>query len=49
MRQGRRRCFAGQRDDLADLLGRKVARAAWTRQVRQDPFDLGTQALGLID
>ena len=47
MRQGGRRGFAGQRDDLADLLGREIARVARTRAVGQEFLDRGAQALGL--
>ena len=47
MRQGWRWGFAGQGDDLADLLGREGARTARTGLVGQQPRNLGAQALGL--
>jgi len=47
MRQGVRRGFTGQRDDLADLLGAEVAGAPRTRPVGEDLLDRGAQVLGL--
>ena len=47
MRQGFRRRFAGQRDDLADLLGAEIARVPRPRAVGQELLDRGAQVFGL--
>lgn len=47
MRQGVRWGFAGQRDDLADLLGAEIAGAPRPRPVGQDRLNRGAELLGL--